>query len=105
MNQQFAKHCTSTAFQLSLSRTAIDALFELQAFAKRYGLPLYQRSTESYLMRRGLIERPQDAACQMNWLLSDAGRLVCELLQEAGFENEYLKIAQQRRIENRKAVC
>lgn len=89
MNNQFASHVRSTAFSLTLSQTAIDELFQLAAYATTYGLPMYAKSVEGYLLRRGLIERPEDPTCSMNWVLSKAGKITVELLMEAGFENKY----------------
>lgn len=91
MNQQFAHYSTSTAFSISLSKWAIDELFQLEAYTSDsyYGLPMYHKGTESYLQRRGLIQRSPEHGCEMNWILSEAGRLMCSLLKEAGFENRY----------------
>lgn len=100
MNHQFANYCTSTAFSISLSKWAIDELFQLEAYTEgsQYGIPMYHKSTENYLLRRGLIQRSPVTGCGMNWVLSEAGRLMCRLLQEAGFTNKYAENLKEREL-------
>ena len=98
MNQQFRTHCTQTAFSLAMSASAISELHYLVAYIPQgkegYGWPIENKNTESYLLRRGLIGRPKDSTCQMNWVPTNAGYLVSALLEEAGFDNKYKKDAQ-----------
>ena len=96
MNHQFQNYATQTAFSISMSKSAIEELHMLCAYCKgetSYGMPIVSKTTEGYLVRRGLIQRPIDKTCQMNWIPTAAGRLLSELLEEAGFANRHLRNA------------
>lgn len=103
MNQQFAQYVTSTAFNLTMGRHAINELFGLCHFCEPNGTPLNGRSEHRqyglpvegpvryYLERRGLIEPSAIPTCECNRVPTKAGLLVAELLREAGFTDRYEK--------------
>lgn len=89
--QRFGEYATSTAFHVRVSRAMIDEMFQLDAYVDddRYGMPIENHITGTALWQRGFIQRPTDDSCSGNWILSKSGKLVCELLKEAGFVNRY----------------
>lgn len=88
-NEAFREYVTSTSFSLTLSRNMITVLMSIRAglFIMSTDLlrarGMYDTAVPSAraLLERGLIER--DAATI--YRLTKAGKLTCELLQEAGF--------------------
>lgn len=97
MNQQFAQYVTSTAFNLTMGRHAIDELFSLCHFCGpdsehggKYGMPV-EGPVRYYLERRGLIAPATEPTCESNRTPTKAGLLVAALLREAGFVDRYSK--------------
>jgi len=94
-NTQFARYATNTAFNLTLSRTAIEELLFMQSCRLiainvenrlDYGVQL-NNSLSNYLVRRGFIAPCLEKTCEENWVLTEAGLFVCPLLRAAGFNS------------------
>lgn len=92
MNSVFSEHVTSTAFFLSMSKKQIRLLQNIEAHphpAPGYWSIDYERggalATRRSLEANGLLVRVMDNEQQGHDELTEAGKLVCALLREAGF--------------------
>jgi len=104
-NNKFQEYTTSTAFNLSLSKRMIQCLLLIKEAAGKTGtqvpdyLPLYEMNTLTFnsLKNRGLIEWREvpakypyigEGKVKNGPYLTKAGKYICLLLSEAGFECE-----------------
>lgn len=106
MNDLFANYATSTAFQMTMSRTASLAVVQMFKYEHhlvkrgrwpaRYGLGFEKSMTRAYLLRRGLIQHTalrwtdgekQAEIGRCRWCLTRAGIYIAKLLQECGIAN------------------
>lgn len=111
---QFANYTRSTAFNLTMSAEAITELLNLEVFSKpahsseysdaipdfykpEFGAAICRKGIVGYLLRRGLITAATAPNCESNWMLSNAGLLLCPLLREAGFTAEFRRVEQEGR--------
>lgn len=93
-NEAFRSYVQSTAFSISLSRTQIrtlNLLDEAITAGHPYGRFPIDTNRVTQLMRRGLVthtppgrEEVRDATWDMHYTITRAGRLVLDLLYEAG---------------------
>lgn len=97
MNKIFADHVTQTAFFLSISKKQIGYLQHLLNYPWP-GISYYDRmfaggsrtnpdswiASYGALCRKGLVERKMDGPDTGHYELTQAGRIVCDLLKEAG---------------------
>lgn len=89
MNRKFAEHVTQVAFNLTLSRAMIVRLTQVALGDREYrlfrhlGLTGVEVPVGHRLRERGLIVAP-DHNEPGEYKLTEAGRLVFALLQEAG---------------------
>jgi hypothetical protein len=93
MNNRFAEYTTSTAFSLSLTKNQCNALLRLKAGNKtEFGgisLELHTVGTMRQLEVRGLVAWAyKDGKASHFEGLTDAGRLVVGLLEQAGLTIE-----------------
>lgn len=96
-NQEFSSWSRSTAFNLNLSKNGIMELMLMDFYEKQHRSKVFghdysgysiRPSDASYLQRRGLIERCKKDGYGGNWILTEAGEHVCQLLLIAGFKTE-----------------
>lgn len=111
MNKQFANWTRRTAFNLTLTQTAISNLLHMLDWeeqlrspngsrdglvpakvcdVEQYGVQLWTPSEAAYLQRRGLIKHAERVKNSTNnYTLTEAGTLTARLLVVAGFQNHY----------------
>ena len=95
VNHQFRRAVTNTAFNLTLTKTAIEEILFLQTawlkhiaegkFNCQYGIH-FAKGFSNYMRSRGLIESSKIPGCQDNWILTAAGYAVAKTLRHAGFK-------------------
>lgn len=106
MNKVFAEHVTNTAFFLSISKRQIESLllhdhFDMETRVGRHACfeadramgygsarPMDFIATERALAEKGLGHRvpiKEGEGAGSVFVLTEAGRIVCKLLREAGF--------------------
>lgn len=85
---KFASWTTQSAFALTLNKVAIGSILAMKAMEDQGRQHhIWSRMTLGYLSRRGLVEEAGDS-CR----LTKPGRLMAELLIEAGFTYEKFNI-------------
>lgn len=92
-NPDFAGWTRQTAFAIHLAEWAITELLIMENYEERaktggypdHGLSL-NRSASSYLNRRGLIKRCEYDGYGGNWVRTEVGACLCQLLRAAGFK-------------------
>jgi len=92
MNKKFAHFVRSASFQLTLSKSAVEILLNINEWeeqlekedkeVKEYGYSIYEKI--NYLLNRGLIYCPDNLEYG-NFCLTEVGILTCKILLQAGF--------------------
>ena len=89
MNKLLREHVAGTAFVLSLGKTHVEALVEIDLVSKAadewFSLgPACNNYSRMGLVWRGLVVQKRSKRYGFLWKLTDAGCLVLALLHEAG---------------------